>query len=141
MQQIRSLDRPVVTGICHLNNSRALHHRSLVTSLVTSLLTSLVTSLHHRSWNFNFMYLHIIYYFWNNNFYWMVEGKGIISFICDSFHSIDTWLFSISQWKLKIEEALCKRRESFDVFVSCILQPRLNDPLYLFAIHNTCGRH
>ena len=45
MQQIRSLDRPVVTGVCHLNNSRALHQRSLVTSLLKSLLTLLVTSL------------------------------------------------------------------------------------------------
>ena len=29
----------------------------------------------------------IIYYFWNNNFYWMLQGMGIVYFACESFHS------------------------------------------------------
>ena len=37
--------------------------------------------------------LYIISYFWNNIFYWSVQGMGIASFICDIFHLIDTWLF------------------------------------------------
>ena len=38
-------------------------------------------------------FLYIIHYFWNNTFYWMVQGMGIVFFICGSFHSISTWRF------------------------------------------------
>ena len=34
-------------------------------------------------------FLYIIYYFWDNTFYGMVQGMGIGVFACDSFHSID----------------------------------------------------
>ena len=37
--------------------------------------------------------LHIIYYFWTNTFYWMVQVTGIAPHNLDSFHSIHTWLF------------------------------------------------
>ena len=29
---------------------------------------------------------YVIYYFWNTNFYWMLQGMGIVFFACESFH-------------------------------------------------------
>ena len=37
--------------------------------------------------------LYIICYFWNNNFYRLVQDTDIASFAYGSFHLIDTWLF------------------------------------------------
>ena len=42
----------------------------------------------------------IIIYFWNSTFYRMAQGMNVASFTCDSFHSIDTWVFFFSQRKL-----------------------------------------
>ena len=56
----------------------------------------------------------------------MAQGKGIVYFSSDRIHSVETWLFFFSEWKLWTEESLAKI-EKF--FVSRILQSRVNDPL------------
>ena len=59
----------------------------------------------------------------------MAQNTGIASFICDSFYSVNTWFFFSSPKKTSTLEKLCESREKIDIFVSCILQPKVNDPL------------
>ena len=56
----------------------------------------------------------------------MAQGKGIAYFSSDRIHSVETWLFFFSEWKLWIS---CENWEIFDIFVSRILQSSVNDPL------------
>ena len=58
----------------------------------------------------------------------MAQGMSMAYFTCDSTHLIDEVFFS--QRKLWIAEPTCESRESFDIFASPILQPRINDPLF-----------
>ena len=68
----------------------------------------------------------IIYYliFLQNTFYWMVQSMGLhLSFVAVFIGSIlDVFL---SQGKLRIKEATCESGDSFNIFVSCILQPTI----------------
>ena len=85
----------------------------------------------------------------------MVEGMGIVTFTCDSFHSIDTWL---STYINKNIEPSGESRKSFDIAVTRILQPSVNYlnylviiskfwkndkkcALFLFLIRNANGRY
>ena len=56
---------------------------------------------------------------------------GITSFICDSFHSIGTWLFSSLDENYKLKILLAKLKKSFDIFASSILQPK--DSLFSYC--------
>ena len=62
------------------------------------------------------------FFFWNNTFYRMVQGMNITSFICDSFHSMDTWFFSLN--------------ENYKFFKS-----NLKCALFSFITRNEHGRH
>ena len=55
---------------------------------------------------------------------------SIASFGCDSFHSIDTSIFSSLNENHILKNLIAKFRESFDIFVFPIIQPRVNDPLF-----------
>ena len=56
---------------------------------------------------------------------------GIVTFTCDSFHSIDTWL---STYFNENVEPSGESRKSFDIAVTRILQPSVNDLNYLVII-------
>ena len=54
---------------------------------------------------------------------------GTASFVCDSFHAIDTWRFSSLNENHKLMSLLAKI-DIFDIFVSRIFQPTIPDKIF-----------
>ena len=59
----------------------------------------------------------------------MVQDMCIASFICNSFQVFDAWPLFYLYENYKLKNLHAKLERVFDIFVSRILQHRLNDPL------------
>ena len=62
----------------------------------------------------------------------MVQHIGIASFTCDNFLSIELDFFYTLSEHHKLKKSTSESRESLDIFVSRILQPRVNDTLFSY---------
>lgn len=57
----------------------------------------------------------------------MAQGVSNLSFSNGSSQSIDTWLFSSLSKTCKLKKPTCDRRESFGIFLSRPVQPRVKN--------------
>ena len=62
----------------------------------------------------------------------MLQGMGVVSFTCDSFHSTDASFLSSLNENYKSKNLIAKEENAFTFLSLCILQPRVNDPVFTY---------